>query len=236
LNILVVGAGGTGSYAVPLLVKHLGPEDRLTIMDGDRFEKKNIDRQLFSKIYIGANKAEAMAKMYAPTSRAEIVAYPRFLECVPDELRRLQDDGSQAWPSAIISCPDNHPARLRCLEYADELGVPAVICGNELESASAMLYLPRFKGSPADPRVAYPDMLDGKDRDPTHACTGASQEAIVQLALANFMSAGMGVSLLFKAVIQPMEDPQNLPFELSWSVYGMDSSTCIRDVLTSEEK
>lgn len=232
MHIFVLGAGGIGSYLIPLLQRHLSKTDTITVMDGDVFEKKNMSRQLFSRRLLGVNKAKAMFEMYPSMDFFPEIKYIEKYLVNPSEVSDYSEECGVPI-DVIISCPDNHAARRRCLDAADNLCVPAVVCGNESESSSAILYLPQNKGTKADPRIAYPSMLVDTDRDPTHACTGVAQEENKQLAVANFISAGFAVGLVYKAVISPVEDKYKklLPFEVSWTSWGLEKTESIQDKL-----
>ena len=55
LNAVIIGAGGVTSYMLPALKNSF--ELEATIIDGDKLEKKNLDRQLFRNNMIGEYKA-----------------------------------------------------------------------------------------------------------------------------------------------------------------------------------
>jgi len=61
-KILVIGAGGIGSFLIPLLDK-VGLYD-IKVADPDSVEEKNIPYQNFDKEHIGKNKAVVMEKSY----------------------------------------------------------------------------------------------------------------------------------------------------------------------------
>jgi len=228
-KILVVGAGGIGSHLVPALQKHLTEQDTILLMDGDKFELKNMDRQMFSRRYIGKNKAAAVAEMYRGFN-SPIVPLPEYLDDVVALSQRHSDI------SAIVACPDNHVARVRCMELADILGVVAVLCGNDFESSHCMVYDPAYKGTLADPVKVYPEMLTSTGHDPAHACTGVAQEENRQLATANFIAAGFGMGLLYCWYLSPLDTSgmslsdatalrELLPFEYTWAKWGVGKST-----------
>ena len=68
LSLIVVGAGGTGTYFLKEVSRYLAAADRekiarMLIVDGDTVERKNLSRQAFTSDDIGRNKAEVMAEV-----------------------------------------------------------------------------------------------------------------------------------------------------------------------------
>ena len=61
-NVLIIGAGGIGSFMIPLLDK-VNLYD-ITVYDPDIVELKNITYQNFTKIDIEKKKVDAMAERY----------------------------------------------------------------------------------------------------------------------------------------------------------------------------
>lgn len=222
MKVIILGAGGTGSYVVPVIQKLLGADSEIYVCDGDKFEAKNMDRQLFSKYMIGRNKAEALAEMYpGGNTYAQVFAVPYFLtdHSVFDDIM----------PDVIIACPDNHKARLLCLEAADNIVAPVIMCGNEFESAAATLYLPENVGHRTlDPRVRYPEMLEGAASERSRVgCQGAVQEENKQLVVANMGSAFFAASMFYglcKSKDSP-EDREFMPGEIDWGLYKTYSTS-----------
>lgn len=63
LCVHVIGAGGTGGYAIPLLARLLaGGGHVIHVWDGDVVEPKNLKRQNFCKDDLDRNKAEVMCE------------------------------------------------------------------------------------------------------------------------------------------------------------------------------
>lgn len=181
MSHLIVGAGGTASWLVPLLKRMVKPPAEITVMDGDILEARNIDRQLFDQSFIGWNKAEALATLH-------LVSYGPFY---------LSADSILEPCGTLWCCADNHVARALCLEMVDQgKAALAIIGGNEYDDSEAYPYLPDWKGTSGDPRVYYPDLLTDQSNDPTNpSCQGPAQAQNRQLALANYLSAGMMVHL-----------------------------------------
>ena len=176
--IHIIGAGGVGSWLTPSLCLLVGPRN-ITVVDGDRLEKKNLNRQLFSEGSIGGLKAEALASKYGCASRPQWFSRNAF-----------HVDGGD-W---LIGCADNDPTRIDILEVCDSAGCRAIIGATETHSAEAYYYEPSWKGTADDPRVYYPEMTTNHRDDPRAAaigCTGEAQTANPQLVSANFMAAAL---------------------------------------------
>ena len=61
-KILIIGAGGIGSFLISFLDR-IGLYN-ITVFDPDKVEKKNITYQNFLESDIGENKAKVMEKRY----------------------------------------------------------------------------------------------------------------------------------------------------------------------------
>jgi ThiF family len=185
MSHLIIGAGGTASWLVPLLKRMVRPPADITVCDGDILEARNIDRQLFDQSFIGWNKAEALAELHL------VKFEPAYLD-----REFCEWVGLTPW-ACIWCCADNHIARRLVLDLIDDgQAMMAIIGGNEYTDSEAYPYLSAWKGGSADPRVYYPELLTDASNDPTNpSCQGAAQEKNRQLALANYLSAGMMVHL-----------------------------------------
>jgi hypothetical protein len=71
-KILIIGAGGIGSFLIPTLDK-VGLYD-ITVADPDIVETKNLPYQNFTKEEVGKNKALCMARRYS--SLPNYIKYP----------------------------------------------------------------------------------------------------------------------------------------------------------------
>lgn len=178
MRIGVIGAGGTGGWVANLLAKMLKPEDVLVLIDRDKFERKNMDRQLNCRV--GRFKVAALAE--AINARCEVKPIAGWFGAGDDILPELD---------AVICCADNHRARLACLMYADRHdSCMAYIAGNGYESFDAYAYQSLWRDTAQDPRIYFPELLTDASGDPTAPpCTGAVLESSPQLALANMQAA-----------------------------------------------
>jgi hypothetical protein len=176
------------------------------VVDGDVLERKNLNRQLFTKDDIGKSKATALAEKYGCNANRNWYAHGA-----------IHLDRSD-W---LLVGVDNNPARLSALTSCDAFGCKAIFAANEVTSAEAYYYQSDWRGSPLDPRVYYPEINNDKSGDPARAaigCTGEAQVANRQLVSANFMAAALLQHLL---VVWHLELPKmskeafpHLPFKL----------------------
>jgi molybdopterin/thiamine biosynthesis adenylyltransferase len=177
--LYVIGCGGVGSWLVPKLVRL---KKELTLVDGDKLEHKNLDRQLFEESDIGRFKSEALAARYGCNPVTSYLS--------PGSLEPRRRD--------ILFCAvDNHAARKATLELCDNFRCSAVFGANEYTDAEAYWYDPEWRGTPNDPRVFYPDILTDTSDDPTRpqSCTGAASQTHPQLVLANDWASGQMLHL-----------------------------------------
>lgn len=193
MSVFIIGCGGVGSWLAPSLALLVG-KDNVVLVDGDKLETKNLNRQLFSSRMVGANKADALGKLYG-------------CRAVPEWYTLGSIDHNQNdW---IICVVDNNPARVAALQACDLFGCRAILAANETHSAEAYIYLPNWKGTDRDPRKYYPELLTVKDGDPVtrgSGCTGKAQAENVQLVSANFMAAALAQHMF---VLWAMEVPKS---------------------------
>ena len=99
-KIILVGAGGTGSFVAEGLCRLLinYPDIPIYIIDFDTVEKKNILRQNFYPQDVGKFKAQALAERYAQSKmrQAELLAEEIIQladECMPGEKTKIKSNG-----------------------------------------------------------------------------------------------------------------------------------------------
>jgi molybdopterin/thiamine biosynthesis adenylyltransferase len=213
MKAIIIGTGGVGSWLAPALCRILDP-DRVTLIDGDKLEKKNLDRQLFNEEHIGQNKAEALARLYG------CEGIPKWFSMGQFEI----NEGD--W---LMVCVDNHPARLAALQECDSNGCRAIFGANETYSAEACFYIRGWRGTGLDPRVYYPEILTDHSGDPRATaigCTGEAQQTNRQLASANFMAAALMLQLFTvwtKAPTLRKEAQNHLPHKLVSNLAKMEN-------------
>jgi molybdopterin/thiamine biosynthesis adenylyltransferase len=115
----VVGLGGLGGAVTEILAR-MGV-GRLTLIDGDRFEESNLNRQLLSTIdHLGHSKAEA--------ARRRVGQINPSVECTgaAEFLRPENAGGLLAACDVVVDCLDNLPTRFVVEDACRDLGRPMV--------------------------------------------------------------------------------------------------------------
>jgi molybdopterin/thiamine biosynthesis adenylyltransferase len=215
-SIYIIGAGGVGSWLAPAMCKLVKPEN-IIVVDGDKLEKKNLDRQLFDPEAVNLNKAQALAAIY------DCRAKPEYFTAGVMAIDRND---------FFMVCVDNNPARVSVLETCDSSGAQAIFGSNEVSSAEAFYYNPAWKGSPHDPRIYYPEIVTDTRFDPRHksiGCTGEAQEKNRQLVSANISAMSLMLQLygIWQLDIKKFkrEALQYLPYRLNQNQTKFETMT-----------
>lgn len=126
-HVAVFGVGGVGSFAAEALVR--AGIGKITIVDGEKFDETNLNRQLFAlRSTIGMPKV--------------VAAKERFLDINPDiEINACEcfytgDEVALNEFDYIADCIDTVTSKLRLIENAKSLDIPIISCmgaGNRLD-------------------------------------------------------------------------------------------------------
>lgn len=130
LKILIVGIGGVGGYTLEALVRS-GVED-ITIVDGDKFEETNLNRQLFAlQNTLNKNKTSiAKARMLDINPSAKITDIAKFID--KENLDLLFN---KSYDYIIDAC-DTITTKVLLIKYAVENNIKIISCmgtGNRLD-------------------------------------------------------------------------------------------------------
>ena len=123
LKVLIVGVGGVGGYALEALVR--SGVLNITIIDKDKIEESNLNRQIISlKSNITRSKVEE-AKIRALNIRsdANIIAIEKFLtkDNLIDTLNNIKYD-------YIIDACDNVTVKVELIDYALKNNINIISC------------------------------------------------------------------------------------------------------------
>ncbi len=187
----MVGAGGTGTHLLPALLTylryhHLAGTYQIVVADGDIFEPKNLDRQVFEPGLTTVNKAEAMLLMHPGHP---MIAVSRYIGKA--DIETMIQDGD-----CVLICADNYSVRSLITDHVRTLPNAVVInAGNELFDGSVQLWV-RHDGENLTPSIKYghPEIAfkDENDRAAMDCTTlaqlpGGGQTLVANMTAATFM-------------------------------------------------
>ncbi len=194
LDIKAIGIGGIGCALLPFLCRYLNyarERARLTLIDGDRFERRNAPRQAFARL---GNKAEIKARELAEEFEAlSLRAVPEYL--TQENAPRLITAGD-----VVFLMVDNHASRHLVDEHAATLPDLTLISGgNDFEDGNIQVYL-RRDGRDLTPRLGryHPEIARPQDRHPAElSCEELMAAGAPQLLFTNLMVASLMLNAFY---------------------------------------
>ena len=150
MNIHLIGAGGTGGYALSYLVRLLSDgEHVIHVYDGDRVEPKNLKRQNFDVADLDENKAAALCRRLKESVGApgvELIPHEDYLGSGEDLMMEILTSLEEDQSLVILLAVDNVATRklvneviLKDLVTAGILTV-AIDSGNDNQGGQVALY------------------------------------------------------------------------------------------------
>ena len=140
MNVKVIGCGGIGTHLLDCLCQFLQytcevDTVKLTLVDGDTYEPRNRERQIFD--YFG-NKADVTAdRLKKAYPGLEIRTHPAYLSDV--NVKHFIDEGDY-----VLCCVDNHATRKLVSDRMCSLRDGTLISGgNELTDGNVMVHVKR---------------------------------------------------------------------------------------------
>ena len=222
VKIIMLGAGGTGSYIAMHLYRLLYCLDRrvrIIIADGDSVEKKNLVRQHFTAADLGQNKAKVLAERYASAFSMQAEYIPDFIEdkarlrefVTPDNVPTDKKDG-KAYANRgsyfnetviLIGAVDNNKSRRLCNEVFYESDDLIYIDAGNGEFSGQVVCGIRRKGKTMYKPVGYvyPDILEDTDKFPTELSCAEASVSAPQTITANMTAATVVVNLLYNILV-----------------------------------
>lgn len=195
-RVYLIGAGGIGSVLIsPLaraLIYHKRGTTDITLVEADKIEAKNIERQMFNSDHIGLNKAEALLTELHST----MPSLKYINEFVNKDITKdiLLDDGGDKKLNVVITAVDNLATRhdvINALRECNEnyaLDFVFINCGNSYDSAHASIWAKVNNANYfSDPFRRYLEIAQPTDTIPGH-CTEEAPSS-PQLIAANNLAA-----------------------------------------------
>ena len=214
LNLAIVGLGGIGGIVADNLYPFIRAEiegwslRNLTFIDNDTYSRSNIPRQKAAKAMLGVNKSAAWKSIYdasdANAMRTQFFSVPEWI--TKDSIGRIFYDNAST-NLVIMSCVDNHPARLvmsrfvqALLKENDTVQCVVIQAGCDRGRATADLY-GRWGGLMIGRPIeeGHPEVLEEHegDRDEISCEELANLPSGDQTFADNWTAACMAMNLLF---------------------------------------
>lgn len=185
MNIKIVGIGGIGSNLVRFLGRYLNfLEEKVlvTLVDGDKYEEKNRDRQEFLEL---DNKAVATAAALASEfGNVSFHSIPGYV--TPENVEFLLEE-----KEIIFLAVDNHKTRKIVSEQCSKMeNVVLISGGNDLTDGNIQVYI-RREGADITPPLTYlhPEIENPKDKLPTELSCEEKAKSVPQVFFTNLEAA-----------------------------------------------
>lgn len=118
-RVCIIGCGGLGGFVAQALARF--GVGFLTVVDGDAFQEKNLNRQIFATPQtLGQNKALVCLKTL------EIINQDISVKAEPVMLTDLNAGEILQSHDLVIDCLDNVKARFIAVKHCQTLGIPVV--------------------------------------------------------------------------------------------------------------
>lgn len=203
-HVFVIGVGGTGSHLVgpllQLLKFHPHGTSNVTLIDGDSYEEKNANRQVFDVEHLGENKARATAQRLGHTNVRTIGQYvdrEKFSKILDKFVNK--DDRL-----LVITAVDNHASRkaiINCLDQDGYQNFVLISPGNAYDKGQVVLYVMEDgEKRTVHPFDKYPDIANPDGFVPTGQGCAAQAPSTPQLITAN-MAAAWGTLLTVSNIL-----------------------------------
>lgn len=221
MRAIIIGLGGIGTHLVEPLCRtlaNLGAGDRndariVVLVDGDKYEIKNRERQ---KFLTEANKADATREWLEPLfPEIKIEAKPHFVDA--KNLFLFVKEGD-----SVFLAVDNHATRKIVSDYARKMqNVLLISGGNEEYDGNVQIYEKVNGNELCAPLTSYHSEIENpKDKNPaTLSCEELSKLPSSRQVLAvNFTIAAMMLNafMLRKVIEKRAEQYDEIYFDLAF--------------------
>lgn len=234
LNIHVIGAGGTGGYAVSYLARLLaGGEHTIHVYDGDVVETKNLKRQNFTVSDLDKNKAAVICEritkeiLHAPKMVAHEGYVPDKETLLAEILTSLEEDESLI----LVMAVDNIATRKMVNELVRKdltearILTIALDSGNDNQGGQVVAYAnastswvePACMGQKRDRKgilptmlEIYPELAEIKDDNPAHVMNCADNAESEPQAMMCNVRNGELLALIVTQILEMHKVPGNL--------------------------
>lgn len=199
IEIVIVGVGGVGSALLPKIARFCqylrGFATHITVVDGDQYEAKNAERQVFSRYGAKADVAVADA-IRCGFDRVTFTVVHEYL--TPENIEFWIESGA-----VVFLCVDNHRTRKTVDTFVSGLSdVVLINGGNELTDGNVQVYT-RSAGEDvtASLSAVHPEIADPTDKSPHQmSCEELARVSSPQLFFANDIVSTLMCGVFYQVV------------------------------------
>lgn len=193
MRIKVIGIGGIGCALLPVLARFLNFRNEaidITLIDGDNFEEKNQDRQVFTEL---DNKAEATAKRVRDEFQ-NILFLSRRSYVTEDTVTSVIKEGD-----IVFLCVDNHATRELVSDWCEDLDNVLLISGGNNYNSGNVQIFERRSGENATNSLTkhHPEIANPLDKNPGELGCDEKVESKPQLVITNNLVAAVMLSVFY---------------------------------------
>ena len=209
-KIKIIGLGGIGSVLCEVLCRYLNYSKGavITLIDGDSYEVKNHERQIFVQL---GNKANV--KCNEMRSRFDYLSLNEFTEFVSERNVSMCVQENDV----VFLCVDNHKTRKIVSEYADTLNnVVLISAGNDWEDGNVQLYI-REDGKKITPSLTdyHPEIMKPDDRLPGEMSCEELSKSEPQLFFTNLSAAAIMCWVYYNLVVEGSKEFSEIYFDIA---------------------
>lgn len=213
MNIKIIGLGGIGSILVERLCRFLSYSQVdtnfvVTLIDGDVYEDKNLERQEFTRL---GDKAEIKA------SDLKIKYLNLNIDYIIDYINTDTISGVINEKDIIFLCVDNHKTRMVVSNYCKTLSNVILFSGgNELTDGNVQIYI-RKGGIDITPDLCayHPEIATPTDRSPDEMSCEELSKSEPQLYFTNLSVATIMCWAYYNVVVQQNINVSEIYFDIS---------------------
>ena len=211
LKVRVIGAGGIGGALLPVLCRVLNygtaafefADVEIGVVDGDKFEISNAQRQAFPEL---GNKADVtVAELEEDFNNLFIRSMPFYVN--QDNIGRIIEEGQ-----VVFACVDNHATRKLISDHCETLkNVTVISGGNDYSDGNIQVFIRRDGKNVTLPLANkyHPEIQEPNDENPSDL---ADREGCLELApsdpqllIANFAIASLMLNAFHALVINKLD-------------------------------
>ncbi len=213
MNIKVIGLGGIGSILIEMIARfsNYSMDENgiyITLIDGDSYEHKNRDRQIFGGF---GNKSDIKKEeMSLRFNDIEFESIPQYVNGENiSEIIKEKD--------VVFLCVDNHKTRKVVSEFCDSLNEVLLISGgNELLDGNVQIYMKKG-GEKLTPSLTdyHPEIQEPEDKSPDEMSCEELAVSTPQLLFTNLGVATLMCFSFYNVLFQDISNISETYFDVS---------------------